>query len=717
MFRTTIMAAVSALALSAGAHADDMFRSVQPVAAADDGLPGSIEFGQLNSAVMDMHAGERIDLNFGAGYEAELDRVTVGDLGARTWVGRIAGEDIRNRVIITETNGFVFGQINTPDGTWHIVPNRTGGHRIFQHHPDATVPEWGDDGIPTGYIPEDVIEDSPFVAEDPATGEAVAVGSNGTVDIAVYYTQSMVDLWGLAVGARVQFLVALLDQAHIDSDTGMRARLVDLAPTPVVVSETLRNSNCTTNCGTAGPGDGILDDLQDGAGDGVAGNNVDLSSLLAIRDAKGADLVSILRHYDAARHGSCGVAYVLGGSTDSISTGDAPFGVSINSDWIDRNWSGTGGYSFCTDQTFAHEVGHNTGFAHNIPDSSAGSGVRPYAHGHRVSSGEMFRTIMSYATGGGISEPRVNFFSNPDINLCPSGAACGVANASDNARAAREEGRDITEFREIAPRVVSAVLPVTRSVVNGTAATAFATVINPAANASTATGCGLRLAGASASQFSYQTTTSANALTGTANTPVDIPSGGSQNFVFSVTSAATWADNGRSPRASDFDETDLFIEAFCANRRSAEYTLGLNSLTFSSSATAPADVIALAATAGNTGRVEVPTTGNQVGVFSVAVTNVGEAAVINVSADTGGRALNIQNIEVCQTNPTTGACTTTRAPTTSLTINNNATATFGIFVRGNGSAIDNDPARNRVFVRFTDVGGERGATSVAVRTQ
>ena len=94
-----------------------------------------------------------------------------------------------------------------------------------------------------------------------------------------------------------------------------------------------------------------------------------------------------------------------------------------------------------------------------------------------------------------------------------------------------------------------------------------------------------------------------------------------------------------------------------------------------------------------------------------------EPAVINVAADTGGRALNIQNIEVCQTNPTTGACTTTRAASTSLTLNNNTTATFGIFVRGTGSAIDNDPARNRVFVRFTDVGGERGATSVAVRTQ
>lgn len=702
MFRTTILAAASAFALGAGAYADDMFGGVRPAMAADEGIPGTIEFGQLNASVMDMAEGERVDLNFAGGYEAELDRITVGNLGSRTWVGRIAGHDIRHRVFITETNGFVFGQINTPDGTWHIVPNRTGGHRIFQHHPDATVPEWGDDGIPTGYIPEDVIHNSPFTQEDPATGEAVAVGSNGTIDIAAYYTQSMVDLWGLAVGGRIQFLVALLDQAHIDSDTGMRARLVNLEFN--AASETASNSS-------------TLSDLQDGVGDNTAGaNGQDFRDFRTVRDAKGADLVTIIRHYDRNTHGSCGVAYVLGGGSGTISAGSAAFGVSVNSDWIDKNWSGTGGYSFCTDQTFAHEIGHNTGFAHNRENAGT-AGVRSFAYGHRVDG--QFRTIMSYSSTTG--ESRVNYFSNPDITLCPGGAACGIADPStdsaDNARAAREEGRNITDFRAVAPRVVSAVLPITRSVANGTSATAFATVINPAANGTTATGCGLRLAGASASQFSYQTTDSGNALTGTANTPIDIPSGGTQNFVFSVTSTSTWADNGQSPVASDFDETDLFIEAFCTNRRSAEYTLGLNSLTFTSSAIAPADVIALAATAGNTGRVEVPTTGNMVGAFSVAVTNVGTDSLITAAADTGGRALAVQNIEICQTNPTTGACTSTRGPSATVALTSNSTATFAVFVRGTGSAIDNDPARNRVFVRFTDAGGERGATSVAVRTQ
>ncbi len=199
--------------------------------------------------------------------------------------------------------------------------------------------------------------------------------------------------------------------------------------------------------------------------------------------------------------------------------------------------------------------------------------------------------------GTGRNEAQAPYFSNPDLNLCPGGAACGIAapasdlsapladnqDPADNARAAREEGKNVSIFRAEVPRVVSSVLPITRSVANGTAATAFATIINPASTGSTATACGLRLAGSSASSFSYQTTTSANALSGTANTPVDIAAGAAQNFIFSVTSASDFSDNSNQVGGvvpSSNVETDLFIEAHCSNRRSAEYTLGLNSLTF-----------------------------------------------------------------------------------------------------------------------------------------
>ncbi len=50
-------------------------------------------------------------------------------------------------------------------------------------------------------------------------------------------------------------------------------------------------------------------------------------------------------------------------------------------------------------------------------------------------------------------------------------------------------------------------------------------------------------------------------------------------------------------------------------------------------------------------------------------------------------------------------------------IGTDETSTFGIFVQGTGN-VPFDPAKSRIFLRFTDQGGEvRAATSVAVRTQ
>jgi hypothetical protein len=51
------------------------------------------------------------------------------------------------------------------------------------------------------------------------------------------------------------------------------------------------------------------------------------------------------------------------------------------------------------------------------------------------------------------------------------------------------------------------------------------------------------------------------------------------------------------------------------------------------------------------------------------------------------------------------------------TVNSGATPTFGIFVQANGN-VPFDPAGNRIFVRFKDLGNvTRGSTSVAVCTQ
>jgi hypothetical protein len=250
-------------------------------------------------------------------------------------------------------------------------------------------------------------------------------------------------------------------------------------------------------------------------------------------------------------------------------------------------------------------------------------------------------------------------------------------------------------------QLYAAVLPESRSVQVGSPATAFATIVN--AGGSTATSCGIAPNSPLPLSFVYRTTNPAtNALTGTPNTPVDIPAGASQSFVVGLTPPAALG-----PVYTNF-------AFFCANANVAPQSDGIDALLLSSSTTPTPDIVALAAS-GDPGTVDIPgTTGT--GVFAVATVNVGAADTIKANADTGGVTLPI-SIDLCQTVPSTGACMATPAPTVATTINPGGTPTFGIFVSGNGT-VPFDPANNRVFVRFMDLGGiPRGATSVAVRTQ
>ena len=251
--------------------------------------------------------------------------------------------------------------------------------------------------------------------------------------------------------------------------------------------------------------------------------------------------------------------------------------------------------------------------------------------------------------------------------------------------------------------LVSAVLPASRSVQVGVPATAFATIINAAT--STAIGCGITPIPNIPATFSYQTTNPAtNQITGTPNTPVDIPTGLFQTYVFSLT-----------PNAP-ITPVDLQFSFDCVNTNPAPITVGVNTLLFTASATPVPDVVALAGTpAPDPGIVNIPgTTGT--GFFVVATVNVGASGSITASADTGGTVLPV-NISLCQTNPATGVCLAPQSSTVTTTIDANATPTFGIFVQG-ASNVAFNPATSRIFVRFKDAGNvTRGSTSVAVRTQ
>ena len=245
--------------------------------------------------------------------------------------------------------------------------------------------------------------------------------------------------------------------------------------------------------------------------------------------------------------------------------------------------------------------------------------------------------------------------------------------------------------------LAAALLPTSRSGVIGNPVSAFVTLIN--AGQGNAVSCSISLNSSLNATFSYQTTNTANALIGTKNTPANIPAGGFQSYLVTVT------PNEALPSSQvgfDYD---------CTNTDSAGVLVGLNTLLLSASATPTPDVIALAATTSNDGIIALP--GNDgASAFAVATVNVGVVGSITARAVSNASI----NLLVCETDPNTSDCIDPASATVTTSIAAQATPTFGIFVFATGEVPFN-PVDNRVFVEFVDGGGVvRGSTSVAVRT-
>ena len=615
---------------------------------ARDEAPDSVWPLRISPELSAMAAGQRLAVPMPDGQSLDGQVVTNRQT---SWGGRhlqidfgATGQGVLMHIGLNAT----YGRIWTGQGEFVIQPGSTGG-LVLQTAPDEPL---FDDGLADTrmHIRSSISETQP---------DGIQAGSD-TLDFLYFYDVQMIEThgWGLPDLAATD--IGNLETALTQSGVPLSSDLTQLQFMDVAVDY---------------PSDDLLTDLYDRSGV--------FTGLQARIDSLGVDVLSLNRVYDSNRENFCGLGYVH----DPTS-----------------NFTGRSHINVCHNGlTLAHETGHNMGLAHGIEtDGTSGSPV-DWARGFRIDSansdGGIFTSVMAYGSG------RVPQYSDPTVECPERGIVCGIpldpADSSVGSYSTEALRRYAVGFPAQAvpnKRLRSSVLPTSRFVTTGNAATAFMTVINP--NQVDGTNCIIEHHGPYRDSFSYQRTDpNTNALVGDANTSVTIPAGGFQTFLISLTPGADVSGVRFAPYAS------------CDNVPMAAVSPGLNTVDLGADAAAGPDIIALNATLGNTGIVDVPD--GRRGVFSVATINLGGAGDVTVSAQSLDPALPATG-EVCQTDAG-GVCLASPAASLTLNVGPNETPTFGVFVRTNH--VTPFSARQRFQFRLEVNGIVRGSTSVAVRDQ
>ena len=133
--------------------------------------------------------------------------------GDTTWIGHFRDYGTDYRVLITSGAKGLAGRISSPDGEFSLLPG-SGGAWLRDNQAAGLKPLIQDQ--------DDTIHVQPpaAVAGQPATAAAAPAGpppAQSVIDLMLVYTPGMVQRYGDALQTRLNNLVAIANQAYIDS--------------------------------------------------------------------------------------------------------------------------------------------------------------------------------------------------------------------------------------------------------------------------------------------------------------------------------------------------------------------------------------------------------------------------------------------------------------------------------------------------------------------
>lgn len=323
--------------------------------------------------------------------------------GGRVWVGHI-DEYPGSQVVLAAKGKVLMGTVDLGERFFEIVYVGGNTHAVRELDPNK---------IPAKFDPdEELARPDNFAAEgDTATDTATqptpsgdtAVSTGQVIDVMVVYTPKARTNAGGVAGIETKILNAVTraNQAYLNSQINMHLNLVYMGE--VAYTET-------------GDMAAAWNQLMNGT----------LANVQTLRNQYGADQVALI---DADAN-YCGYGTIM--DSNWVSTAFAPYAVAVLHD--DSVYDCIG-----SNNSFAHELGHNQGNVHN-PESASGSGAYADSYGYRICGA--FRDIMAYSCSG---EVRIPYFSNP--NVLYNGTPTGVAGISNTARSMNATAPIVANFR------------------------------------------------------------------------------------------------------------------------------------------------------------------------------------------------------------------------------------------------------------------------------